>query len=160
LARHCCRVLLETFARPKRWLLGVFLVPYLLHHHLMSICSRNQDRHILLSTREHKAGVSLIVTPKTKPTDIVPLCGHHPRRHIPREKLFSGRSEYEGIVCRTVRSPSLNTQLVFCSLQSRGISISDKGVSIKTSKRFDREDYVDATQRSALSRYFFCFSLM
>ncbi|KAG2135624.1 hypothetical protein BD769DRAFT_430496 [Suillus cothurnatus] len=36
------------------------------------------------------------------------------------------------------------------SLQSRGISISDKGVSIKTSKRFDREDYVDATQRSDL----------
>jgi len=36
------------------------------------------------------------------------------------------------------------------SLQNRGISISDKGVSIKTSKRFDREDYVDATQRGMI----------
>ncbi|KAF9466740.1 hypothetical protein BDZ94DRAFT_1319254 [Collybia nuda] len=33
------------------------------------------------------------------------------------------------------------------SLKTRGLTISDKGVSIKTSKRFDREDYVDATQR-------------
>ncbi|KAH7922294.1 hypothetical protein BV22DRAFT_666909 [Leucogyrophana mollusca] len=33
------------------------------------------------------------------------------------------------------------------TLQERGIAISDKGVSVKTSKRFDRSDYVDATQR-------------
>lgn len=32
-------------------------------------------------------------------------------------------------------------------LKDRGLTISDKGVSVKTSKRFDREDYVDATQR-------------
>ncbi|KAG0701467.1 hypothetical protein DFH29DRAFT_875881 [Suillus ampliporus] len=36
------------------------------------------------------------------------------------------------------------------SLQNKGISISDKGVSIKTSKRFDREHYVDATQRGVI----------
>ncbi|KAG2365960.1 hypothetical protein BDR07DRAFT_578880 [Suillus spraguei] len=35
------------------------------------------------------------------------------------------------------------------SLENKGISISDKGVSIKTSKRLDRENYVDATQRLA-----------
>ncbi|KIM44039.1 hypothetical protein M413DRAFT_443099 [Hebeloma cylindrosporum] len=33
------------------------------------------------------------------------------------------------------------------SLKSRGLDVSASGVSIKTSKRFDREDYVDATQR-------------
>jgi len=33
------------------------------------------------------------------------------------------------------------------SLKNKGLHISGKGVSIKTSKRFDREDYVDATQR-------------
>ncbi|KAF8869791.1 hypothetical protein BD779DRAFT_1583718 [Infundibulicybe gibba] len=33
------------------------------------------------------------------------------------------------------------------SLKARGLDISDKGVSVKTSKRFDRADYVDATQR-------------
>jgi len=33
------------------------------------------------------------------------------------------------------------------SLKNKGYTISDKGVAIKTSKRFDREDYVDATQR-------------
>lgn len=36
------------------------------------------------------------------------------------------------------------------SLQHKGISISDKGMSIKTSKRFDRENYVDATQRGVI----------
>ncbi|KAH7886772.1 hypothetical protein F5I97DRAFT_1927079 [Phlebopus sp. FC_14] len=36
------------------------------------------------------------------------------------------------------------------SLKSKGISISDKGVSVKTEKRFDRGDYVDATQRGII----------
>ncbi|KAG2148917.1 hypothetical protein DEU56DRAFT_782876 [Suillus clintonianus] len=36
------------------------------------------------------------------------------------------------------------------SLLNKGISISDTGVSIKTSKRFDRENYVDATQRGVI----------
>ncbi|KAF9232173.1 hypothetical protein BU15DRAFT_55274, partial [Melanogaster broomeanus] len=36
------------------------------------------------------------------------------------------------------------------SLESKGIRISDKGVSVKTQKRFDREDYVDATQRGCI----------
>jgi len=33
------------------------------------------------------------------------------------------------------------------SLKTKGLDISAKGVSIKTQKRFDREHYVDATQR-------------
>ncbi|EGN97382.1 hypothetical protein SERLA73DRAFT_184073 [Serpula lacrymans var. lacrymans S7.3] len=36
------------------------------------------------------------------------------------------------------------------SLNNRGIAISDKGVSVKTNKRFDRSDYVDATQRGLM----------
>lgn len=36
------------------------------------------------------------------------------------------------------------------NLKTKGYDISNKGVSIKTSKRFDREDYVDATQRGML----------
>ncbi|KAJ7499426.1 hypothetical protein FB451DRAFT_976540, partial [Mycena latifolia] len=36
-----------------------------------------------------------------------------------------------------------------CS-ENKGVNITDKGVSVKTSKRFDREDYVDATQRGLL----------
>ena len=32
-------------------------------------------------------------------------------------------------------------------LKERGIHVSDKGVSVKTSSRFNREDYIDATQR-------------
>jgi len=33
-------------------------------------------------------------------------------------------------------------------LRAQGLHISEKGISIKTNKRFDRDDYVDATQRS------------
>ncbi|KIK57382.1 hypothetical protein GYMLUDRAFT_112243, partial [Collybiopsis luxurians FD-317 M1] len=35
-------------------------------------------------------------------------------------------------------------------LKEKGYSISDKGLSVKTLKRMNREDYVDATQRSML----------
>ncbi|EDR02242.1 uncharacterized protein LACBIDRAFT_309891 [Laccaria bicolor S238N-H82] len=33
------------------------------------------------------------------------------------------------------------------NLKAKGLDISHTGVSVKTQKRFDREDYVDATQR-------------
>ncbi|OCB89602.1 hypothetical protein A7U60_g3200 [Sanghuangporus baumii] len=33
------------------------------------------------------------------------------------------------------------------SLKDRGLIVSDKGVSVRTSSRYSREDYVDATQR-------------
>jgi len=36
------------------------------------------------------------------------------------------------------------------ALKERGLHISDHGVKVKTSKRFDREDYVDATQRGII----------
>ncbi|KAF9074586.1 hypothetical protein BDP27DRAFT_1316499 [Rhodocollybia butyracea] len=35
-------------------------------------------------------------------------------------------------------------------LKEKGYDISDKGVSVKTSKRMNREDYVDATQRGLI----------
>ena len=35
------------------------------------------------------------------------------------------------------------------SLKAKGLDISHTGVSVKTQKRFDRQDYVDATQRYA-----------
>ncbi|KAF9231736.1 hypothetical protein BU15DRAFT_55800 [Melanogaster broomeanus] len=35
-------------------------------------------------------------------------------------------------------------------LEGKGIRISDKGVSVKTQRRFDREDYVDATPRGSI----------
>jgi len=33
------------------------------------------------------------------------------------------------------------------SLKNKGLHITDKGVSLKTSSRYSREDYIDATQR-------------
>jgi len=39
------------------------------------------------------------------------------------------------------------TERSHCRLKTKGLVISDKGVSVKTSRRFDQEDYVDATQR-------------
>ncbi|KIK95871.1 hypothetical protein PAXRUDRAFT_32736 [Paxillus rubicundulus Ve08.2h10] len=45
---------------------------------------------------------------------------------------------------------SSGVQLTKESLQNKGISITEKGVSVKTQKRFDRDDYVDATQRGLI----------
>ncbi|TDL23441.1 hypothetical protein BD410DRAFT_897515 [Rickenella mellea] len=36
------------------------------------------------------------------------------------------------------------------TLKERGLHISDSGVSVKTNSRFNREDYIDATQRGLL----------
>ncbi|KAF8840000.1 hypothetical protein BDN67DRAFT_931162 [Paxillus ammoniavirescens] len=46
-----------------------------------------------------------------------------------------------------VKQISSGVQLTKASLENKGISITEKGVSVKTQKRFDRDDYVDATQR-------------
>ncbi|EKM74853.1 hypothetical protein AGABI1DRAFT_65280 [Agaricus bisporus var. burnettii JB137-S8] len=35
-------------------------------------------------------------------------------------------------------------------MKQKGYDISGKGVSIKTAKRFDRQDYIDATQRGMM----------
>lgn len=40
-----------------------------------------------------------------------------------------------------------HSRLLHLSLKDKGLHISDRGVSVKTTSRFNREDYVDATQR-------------
>jgi len=47
-----------------------------------------------------------------------------------------------------VQQASQAVQSTKDSLKNKGWNISDKGVSVKTSHRFNREDYVDATQRT------------
>jgi len=37
------------------------------------------------------------------------------------------------------------------SLKQKGFNISEKGIDVKTNKRLDREDYMDATQRGLIS---------
>ncbi|KZT66312.1 hypothetical protein DAEQUDRAFT_473047 [Daedalea quercina L-15889] len=39
------------------------------------------------------------------------------------------------------------------SLKNRGVNLSKDGVSIKTNKRWDRGDYLDATQRGFVKAY-------
>ncbi|KAJ7762737.1 hypothetical protein DFH07DRAFT_739218, partial [Mycena maculata] len=51
------------------------------------------------------------------------------------------------VVLLVVRSVSQGVESAKEGLKTKGLHITDKGVSVKTSKRFDREDYVDATQR-------------
>ncbi|KAF8962861.1 hypothetical protein BDZ97DRAFT_1920196 [Flammula alnicola] len=50
-------------------------------------------------------------------------------------------------VTKTINEGVASTQE---SLKSKGLHVTSSGVSIKTSKRFDREDYVDATQRGVV----------
>ncbi|KAG1772040.1 hypothetical protein EDD22DRAFT_795389 [Suillus occidentalis] len=61
--------------------------------------------------------------------------------------LFVGTIFGVVYIAKCISAAAQNTKE---SLQTKGISISDKGVSIKTSKRFDRENYVDATQRGVI----------
>ncbi|KIM63310.1 hypothetical protein SCLCIDRAFT_56973, partial [Scleroderma citrinum Foug A] len=53
-------------------------------------------------------------------------------------------------VIYVVRQISASMQSTKESLKTRGISISKEGVSVKTDKRFDREHYLDATQRGII----------
>lgn len=43
-------------------------------------------------------------------------------------------------------------------MKDKGYELSGKGVSIKTSKRFDRQDYIDATQRCVSSSNGTCWA--
>ncbi|KAJ7265920.1 hypothetical protein B0H12DRAFT_1230325 [Mycena haematopus] len=54
------------------------------------------------------------------------------------------------VVLLVVRSVSQGVESAKEGLKTKGVHITDKGVSVKTSKRFDREDYVDATQRGII----------
>ncbi|KAJ8473761.1 hypothetical protein ONZ45_g4987 [Pleurotus djamor] len=63
--------------------------------------------------------------------------------------LFATISVFAGIiygVIYVVNSVSQGVASTKEALAHKGLVISDKGMSVKTSKRFDREDYVDATQ--------------
>jgi len=53
-------------------------------------------------------------------------------------------------VVRSINEGWTSTQ---ASLKSKGLDISASGVSVKTSKRFGREDYVDATQRHIVKAF-------
>ncbi|OAX39706.1 hypothetical protein K503DRAFT_715931 [Rhizopogon vinicolor AM-OR11-026] len=61
--------------------------------------------------------------------------------------LFGGSVLGVVLIAQRISAAAQNTKE---ALQNKGISISDKGVSVKTSKRFDREHYVDATQRGII----------
>ncbi|KAJ7667533.1 hypothetical protein DFH06DRAFT_1469489 [Mycena polygramma] len=55
------------------------------------------------------------------------------------------------VVLLVVRSVSQGVESAKEGLKTKGVHITDKGVAVKTSKRFDREDYVDATQRGIVN---------
>ncbi|KAF4588062.1 hypothetical protein EYR38_010023 [Pleurotus pulmonarius] len=68
--------------------------------------------------------------------------------------LFATIAVFGGIiygVLYLVNSVSQGVASTKEALANKGLHISDKGMSVKTSKRFDREDYVDATQRYVAS---------
>ncbi|KAI0045062.1 hypothetical protein FA95DRAFT_1608038 [Auriscalpium vulgare] len=46
-----------------------------------------------------------------------------------------------------VRKLSAAVESTKASLRERGWNVSDSGISVKTTKRLNREDYIDATQR-------------
>jgi len=50
-------------------------------------------------------------------------------------------------VLYAARAISLRFQSMKTALEDKGITLSREGVSLKTDKRFDRETYVDTTQR-------------
>jgi len=55
------------------------------------------------------------------------------------------------VVLLVVRSVSQGVESAKEGLKTKGLHITDKGVAVKTSKRFDREDYQDATQRGIVN---------
>ncbi|KAF7320939.1 hypothetical protein HMN09_00180600 [Mycena chlorophos] len=55
------------------------------------------------------------------------------------------------VVLLVVRGVSQGVENAKEGLKTKGVHITDKGVALKTDKRFDREDYVDATQRGLIN---------
>lgn len=49
-----------------------------------------------------------------------------------------------------VKQVTESFQMTKQKMKDKGYELSGKGVSIKTSKRFDRQDYIDATQRNMI----------
>ncbi|KAI0764231.1 hypothetical protein BD413DRAFT_196755 [Trametes elegans] len=52
---------------------------------------------------------------------------------------------YGGLIAAKAISSAV--QSTKASLETKGVNISRSGVSVKTNKRYEREDYLDATQR-------------
>ncbi|KAJ7058054.1 hypothetical protein C8F01DRAFT_305577 [Mycena amicta] len=55
------------------------------------------------------------------------------------------------IVLLVVRGVSQGVENAKEGLKTKGVHITDKGVAVKTSKRYDREDYVDSTTRGLVN---------
>lgn len=67
------------------------------------------------------------------------------------ENDLGGRQINQREVCDLTTAVRIDVEpsLVNNSLKSKGLVVNEHGMSVKTSKRFDRDDYVDATQRCA-----------
>ncbi|EAU83743.1 hypothetical protein CC1G_05647 [Coprinopsis cinerea okayama7 len=50
-----------------------------------------------------------------------------------------------------VKAVNQGVESTKASLKERGLDVSSSGVSLKTSKHFDRQDYLDATQRGIVN---------
>ncbi|KAJ7163830.1 hypothetical protein C8R43DRAFT_1122792 [Mycena crocata] len=82
--------------------------------------------------------------------DALPTCKKHDFDWLDLISLLVTVAVFGGIiyaVLSVVRSVSQGVESAKEGLKTKGLHITDQGVSVKTSKRFDREDYVDATQR-------------
>ena len=65
-----------------------------------------------------------------------------------------------GFVHDSARDILLTAHTSHChSLKTKGLNVSDKGISVKTSKRYDHADYMETTRRYVLSQLFFTSSL-
>jgi len=51
------------------------------------------------------------------------------------------------------RATSQAAEATKASLKNRGVNLSKEGVSIKTNRRWDRDSYLDATQRGFVKAY-------
>lgn len=59
-----------------------------------------------------------------------------------------------GFVNNTAGDTPLTAHTSHChSLKTKGLNVSDTGISVKTSKRFDHEDYMEATRRCVHSHF-------
>jgi len=67
--------------------------------------------------------------------------------HLCRQTNLDQHPVHQRIVSITFKVHGKKQHLTRYRLKTRGISISKEGVSVKTDKRFDRERYLDATQR-------------
>ena len=59
----------------------------------------------------------------------------------------------------TAHTPLIHL-IVTNSLKTKGLDVSHTGISVKTSKRFDHEEYMEATRRCVLSQLAYLFLLI